>query len=64
MRNKILYPVYLLGLVGLVSSFSGSISAESNSFSLSAFVLKYVRLGSTENGAPKLELSPRDRKEG
>ncbi|TGL34602.1 hypothetical protein EHQ52_08880 [Leptospira koniambonensis] len=64
MRNKILYPVYLLGLVGLVSFFSGSISAESNSFSLSAFVLKYVRLGSTENGASKLELSPRDRKEG
>ncbi|TGL63261.1 hypothetical protein [Leptospira sarikeiensis] len=64
MRNKTLYTAILLCSVSLVSFFPTVLSAESNSFSLSAFILKYLRLGTTENGGPKLELNPRDRKEG
>ncbi|EPG65353.1 hypothetical protein [Leptospira wolffii] len=44
--------------------FTHSLVAESNSFSLSAFILKQVRLSSAENGNSKLELLSKDRKEG
>ncbi|TGK07370.1 hypothetical protein EHO59_04505 [Leptospira semungkisensis] len=64
MRNKVLLPFSLFGLVCFAVLIGSAISAETNSFSLSSFVLKQIRLSMTENGTPKLDLSPRDRKEG